>query len=207
MKNIIVLDTETCGGLGNPLVYDLGYLVADLETGAILKTRSYTIKDTFNDLPTFETAYYKEKRPLYLADLMIDQAVLINFDYALRQLKKDINKFEVQDLYAYNSAFDIRAIRGTAEKFKVNCNPATEIVDIMDFIGVITETEDYKKFCVENGYMTKHKRPQCQKKAETLKRYLSNDIKFTEDHTALSDSGIELEILLNALERLAAQND
>ena len=47
--------------------------------------------------------------------------------------------------------------------------------------------------------MTKHKRPRPQKKAETLFRYLTNNPNYTEEHTALEDSKIELFILLTAL--------
>ena len=41
-------------------------------------------------------------------------------------------------------------------------------LDIMDFIKPITNTKEYKDFCKENGYMTKHKYPRPQMKAETF---------------------------------------
>jgi NAD-dependent SIR2 family protein deacetylase len=72
----------------------------------------------------------------------------------------------------------------------------------MDYINPIISTENYKEFCKTNGFMTKHKRPQPQKKAETLYRYLTNNIDFVEEHTGLEDSLIELEILLTALAML-----
>ena len=43
----------------------------------------------------------------------------------------------------------------------------------MDFIGSITDTNEYMEFCVANGYMTKANKPQT--KAETLFRYITNN--------------------------------
>ena len=40
----IVLDTETAGGFDNQLVYEIVYVVAG-KNGAIVKTRSYIIKE------------------------------------------------------------------------------------------------------------------------------------------------------------------
>ena len=51
--------------------------------------------------------------------------------------------------------------------------------------------------CVANGYMTKANKPQI--KAETLFRYITNNNDFIEDHMALEDSRIELDILMRAL--------
>lgn len=199
-KKIIVIDTETCGGMSAPIVYDFGYVVADIESGETLKTRSYVIKEIFENLPLFETAYYKEKRPMYIERLESGYSKEIKLRYALNQLIKDINKYNVSELYAYNSAFDMRAIKSSVERLKLKSNPAAQINDIMDYISPITETEKYIEFCLENGFMTKHRKPRPQKKAETLKRYLDNNPTYTEEHTALEDSKIELEILLHALD-------
>ena len=55
----------------------------------------------------------------------------------------------------------------------------------------------YKDFCLKNGYMTKHKKPQCRFTAEILYRYLTLDTQFAESHTGLEDVLIETEILRN----------
>lgn len=203
MKNFIVLDTETCGGMAKPLVYDLGYTIAD-NVGEVIKTRSYVIKETFDNECLFNTAYYKDKRPLYLERLETKYSKLIKLKYALIQLLKDIKRYEVETLYAYNSRFDVRAIMSSVERFGLKSNPATEIADIMELIGGITDTEDYQNFCEENGFMTKHKKPKPQKKAETLYRYLTNNPDYEEEHTALEDSKIELAILMEALKNETA---
>jgi hypothetical protein len=81
----------------------------------------------------------------------------------------------------------------------VNGLGGIEIQDIMNFIKPITKSQDFVNFCESNGYMTNHKTPQPQKKAETLYRYLTNNVDYEEEHTGLEDSLIELEILMTAL--------
>lgn len=202
MKNVIVLDTETCGGFRAPLVYDFGYVIAN-ENGEVIKSRSYIIKEVYDNLPLFNTAYYAEKRPLYEARLKSGYSKKVNLAYALYQMKKDMKKYGIEK-FAYNSRFDNNALKSTMNQFrKTKHNPIENgIEDIMDYIGAITNTEQYQKFCEENGFMTKHKTPRAQKKAETLYRYLTNNPNYTEEHTALEDSKIELFILMSALDLL-----
>lgn len=196
----IVLDTETCNGFASPLVYDFGYVIAT-DTGDIVKTRSYVIKEIYDNRPLFETAYYAAKRPLYEQRLKSGYSKKVPFAYAMYQLKRDMKKYGI-DKFAYNSRFDNNALQTTMQRLnKTKQNPLenSEIIDIMKFIDKITETEDYQEFCAKNGFMTKHRKPRAQKKAETLFRYLTQDPEYNEEHTALEDSKIELFILITAL--------
>ena len=69
-----------------------------------------------------------------------------------------------------------------------------EFIDILfAFYDTIGQYEKYKKFCVENGYYTA--KGNCQLTAEICYRFVSNDTSFIEEHTALADSEIEVEIL------------
>lgn len=199
-KMRIVLDTETAGGLDSPLVYDLGYVIAT-ESGDIVKTRSYIIKEVYDNMALFETAYYKEKRPLYEERLKSGYSKKVNLSYAMYQLKKDMKKYGI-DKFAYNSRFDNKALKTTMNHFqKTKHNPLENgIEDIMNYIANITNTQEYKEFCETNGFLTKHRKPRPQKKAETLYRYLTKNPDYMEEHTALEDSKIELFILMKALE-------
>ena len=87
MKKIIVLDTETCGGFASPLVYDFGYVIAN-ENGDIIKSRSYVIKEVYDNKALFETAYYKEKRPLYEERLKSGYSKKVSFAWAMWQLER-----------------------------------------------------------------------------------------------------------------------
>ena len=195
---IIVLDTETIN-LEKQFVYDLGYTIADAD-GNVIAKKSYVISQVFNNKELFATGYYSNKMPLYLQRLESGYSKKVGWGHAMRYLANDIKKYGVSEIYAYNSKFDSKAFEFMCSWFNV-VNPlgATEVKDIMDFIKPITNTREYKEFCKSNGYMTKHKYPRPQQKAETLYRYLKQDTDFVEEHTGLEDSLIELEILMTAL--------
>ena len=60
---------------------------------------------------------------------------------------------------------------------------------------VVATMPTYKKFCFENGFVTKHKTPVPQVKAETVYRFITKDTDFIESHTGLEDVLIETEII------------
>lgn len=195
-KIIIVLDTETLG-IKNRQVYEIGYVVATAD-GKVLRERDYMIKQTYENISLFNTAYYANKRSIYEQKLADGLAKSVYWGYAMKVLANDIARYGVSELYAYNSAFDISAIELTHKRLGAKTRPTADgIIDIMDFIGSITDTNEYMEFCVANGYMTKANKPQT--KAETLFRYITNNNDFIEDHMALEDSRIELDILMRAL--------
>jgi hypothetical protein len=194
----LVLDTETIN-LEKQFVYDLGYTIADAD-GNVVARKSYVISQIFNNKELFATGYYSNKMPLYLERLASGYSKKVGWGHAMRYLANDIKKYGITEIYAYNSKFDTKAIAFMCGWFNV-VNPLgdREILDIMNFIKPITNTKEYKNFCKENGYMTKHKYPRPQMKAETLYRYLTDNVDYEEEHTGLEDSLIELEILLTAL--------
>lgn len=194
----LILDTETIS-LDKPFVYDLGYTIADAD-GNIVAKKSYVITQVWNNKELFATSYYAAKKPLYISRLKSKYSKKVSWGNAMRYLANDIKKYGVSEIFAYNSKFDTRALNFMCAWYKVvNGLGGIQIKDIMKYIAPITDTEDYKNFCETNGYMTAHKVPQCQKKAETLYRYLTKNVDFTEEHTGLEDSLIELEILMVAL--------
>lgn len=197
---VLVLDTETLG-VFNPSVYDLGYLIYDTADG-MLVSRDYITKEIYDNPKKMQTAYYYNKLPIYEERLADGYCKKTKWTYILRMLQRDINKYKPDGIYAYNSSFDTRAIAKTCELFRTKNPTADGIKDIWKGLTDphITETEEYKKFCRANGFMTKHKRPRCQAKAETVYRYLTRQTDYVEQHTALEDSKIELAILLKALE-------
>lgn len=195
---IIVLDTETIN-LEKQFVYDLGYTIADGD-GNVIAKKSYIISQVYDNKELFATGYYSNKMPLYEQRLESGYSKKVGWGHAMRFLASDIKKYKVTDIYAYNSKFDAKAFAFMCAWFNI-VNPlgAIEIKDIMDFIKPITDTSDYQEFCRSNGFMTKHRRPRPQMKAETLYRYLTKNKDYEEEHTGLEDSLIELAILMTAL--------
>ena len=193
----LVLDTETIS-LDKPFIYDLGYVITN-DKGEIILKKSYVISQVWNNKELFATSYYANKKPLYVERLKSGYSKKVSWGNAIRYLLNDIKKYNIENVYAYNSKFDSRALNFMCAWYKSKVKMNIEIQDIMEFIKPITNTKEYKDFCESNGYMTNHKKPQPQKKAETLYRYLKNDNEFIEEHTGLEDSLIELEILMTAL--------
>ena len=65
----LVLDTETCNTLEQPLPYDIGWAVCD-RFGNIYEKRSFIIEETFIDMyDVMKSAYYAEKIPHYWDDI------------------------------------------------------------------------------------------------------------------------------------------
>ena len=58
---------------------------------------------------------------------------------------------------------------------------------------VIAKMPTYKRFCEENGYLTKN--GQCRLTAEIIYRFIKKDNDFVESHTGLEDVLIEKDIL------------
>lgn len=196
---LLVLDTETIG-VECPQVYELGYLIYDTANGKVLIERDYLSRQTWDNTALMATSYYKSKIPQYEKKIADGTCKKQYWGTIMRILQKDIEKYQPDGLYAYNSNFDARSIKLTSDLHKAKINPTADgIHDIMKMINGITETDNYLSFCEMNGYMTKHKKPRVRKTAEIVYRYISGQTDFIESHTALEDSKIELSILLCAL--------
>ena len=64
-----MVDTETCGGLDNPYVYDLGMAIVDRK-GKVYAKYSFVIAEVFYGMADLmQTAYYAEKIPMYKEDI------------------------------------------------------------------------------------------------------------------------------------------
>lgn len=181
-KNYIVLDTETSKG---GRVNDIGYVIGDLKTTFISKR--FLIAET----NAIETPFYTEKIEYY--DNLIDngEVPVVPMEIAINELLNDKEKYHAT-LFAYNSPFDLNKINETL-KFVGSELKIDEIVDIRPMTSNTIINKKYMRFVKENNYISPTGIPQT--KAETMYRYLTQNTDFIENHTALSDSIIELEIL------------
>lgn len=196
----LTIDVETTGTLEEPLVYDLGGAITDRQ-GNVYETFSFIIKELWHDnWELLKTAYYSEKLPNYLKELLQGERVLIEYYQAKKYIEMLCKKYNVKAIMAHNAIFDYKATKNT-QKFLTNGKYSTflpygiEIWDTMKMAqDVIATKKSYIKFCQENGYMTKHKKPRPQLKAEVLYKFITNDVDFVESHTGLEDVLIEKEI-------------
>lgn len=193
----LMIDTETCGNLETPLVYDLGLAVVDRE-GNVYENYSLVIKEIWEQLDLLKTAYYANKLPNYLKELLEEKRVLVTFSSAQMLIESLCKKYNIKAIIAHNAYFDYKALKNTQmflTQRKTFLPYEVELWDTMKMAqDVIATKKSYIRFCEENGYMTKHKKPRVQVKAEVLYRFISGDNEFIESHTGLEDVLIEKDI-------------
>ncbi|MBR5597907.1 MAG: hypothetical protein IKW30_10925 [Lachnospiraceae bacterium] len=200
-KYMLVLDTETCNSIDEPLVYDLGMAVVD-KNGTIYETESLIIKEIFyGESELMKSSYYAKKLPQYFEDIKNGSRVVVPFYMARQKMIALMEKYGIDTVCAYNARFDFNALNTTQRwltksKYRFFFPYGTEIWDILKMAtDTICRQKMYSIFCKENDYLTGHPFPQNKRTAEVVYRYLYNDTDFIESHTALEDVSIENEIM------------
>ena len=201
---ICIFDTETTS-LDKPFCYNIGYIIADSDTGEILISREFVVEQVWHNLPLFESAYYANKRPFYVQAMRAKTIKMDKFGYICAQMRRDFKQFEVDCAFAYNSSFDEKVFNFNCDWFKC-INPFDEIPikDIRGFVHHFIVNKDYLKFCDDNGYYTET--GNYSTTAETVYRYIAKNNDFIEAHTALNDAEIEMEILFACVDNGAYLN-
>jgi hypothetical protein len=198
--NLIVLDTETTD-LTKCFCYDLGYRVLNSETGDIYADKHFIIEQVWHNLPLFESAYYKDKRPLYFELMRKHKAAMTKWGYAMRELARDIKKYDVTDAYAYNSDFDDKVIAYNCDWFK--CINPLENVPLHDIWGYasqfITNLPEYRAFCETHERFTDT--GNYKGSAEVVYQFITDNPTFEEAHMGLMDSDIESMILFHCIDK------
>lgn len=199
MSNILVFDTETTN-LEKPHCYNIGYVIRNSDTHETLCQRDFVVEQIWHNLALFVTAYYADKRPMYVERMRKRETIMDKFGYITQTMFRDIKNWEVTDVYAYNSPFDIKVFDWGCDWFK--CLNPLETVKVHDIRGhvhkVIAFTPEFQAFCDENGYYTES--GNYSTTAETVYRFITGNTDFIEEHTALSDSKIEADILQYCVE-------
>lgn len=188
----MVFDTETTS-LDKPFCYNIGYIVLD-DDGNPLKVADFVVEQIWHNLPLFQTAYYADKRPLYVSAMKARRTKMDKFGYICQQMIRDIRNFEITSAYAYNSKFDEKVFAFNCDWFK--CSNPFDLIPVYDIRGYAHNficDETYTTFCEENELFTDS--GNYSSTAEAVYRFVSGNKEFEEEHTALSDSVIEAEIL------------
>ena len=206
---IIVLDTETCPldrdfeGVTpyNMFVYDIGWAVVD-KRGNVYETKSYVNRDIFfEEKGLMNSAYYADKLPQYFDDIRSGKRKVATWYTIKNDLYETMKRYDTKIVCAHNARFDDGATKNTQRwltksKYRYFLPYGTIIWDTMKMANdVVAKTPTYRDFCFENGYVTNHKTPRPQVKAEVLYKYITGDNDFEESHTGLEDVLIEKEIL------------
>ena len=194
MSYAIVLDTETTS-LDKPFCYDISWVIIDKDNESIVDLKVNVVEQVWHNLPLFESAYYKEKRQKYIEMMRKRDAVMDKWGYIMRKLKQDILKYEINEVYAYNSDFDDKVISYNCDWFK--CNNPLENIAVYDIWGYasqfITGLKSYQQFCEEHERFTDT--GNYKGSAEVVYQYLTANPEFIEEHMGIFDSEIEAQIL------------
>lgn len=191
--NICIFDTETVS-LDKPYCYNIGFTIYNVENEEILLKADYVVEQVWHNLALFNTAYYADKREIYVGYMRSRKATLDKFGYICQRMIRLFSEYNVEFAYAYNSAFDERVFNFNCDWFK--CANPFDNVPIYDIRGYAIDklvNAEYKAFCEENEYYTES--GNYSTTAEVMTRYITKNTDFVEEHTALSDSLIETEIL------------
>lgn len=103
----VEIDSETKRKIATkkPLIYDLAWLICD-RSGYVYKRVNLIIAEIFFNEQLFNTAYYKDKKPIYLQAIANNKFQIVTFDKALEMLIADMQT--VTYSCAYNAMFDFK---------------------------------------------------------------------------------------------------
>ena len=194
MPYAMIFDTETTS-LDKPFCYDVGYAIMDTTTFQIEKQAHFVVEQVWHNLPLFESAYYKDKRAIYISLMRQHKIVMDKWGYVMRAMLRDIKQYGITEAYAYNSDFDDKVFTFNCDWFK--CNNPLETVAIYDIWGYasqfITNTPKYRMFCEQHQRFTDT--GNYKGSAEVVFQFINDKPDFIEMHMGLFDSQIESSIL------------
>lgn len=205
--NLMTIDTETCNMVdNNQLPYNLGIIVHD-KYNNIYEKYNLIIKEIFYGYEDvmFNSNYYAEKLPKYQKAIANKEMQVVTMWQAKKLIANLVEKYNIKAIIAHNAKFDYIALNNlirlvTLSKFRYFLPKGVEIWDSQYMArDTICKQKGYISWCNENGYVTKHKKPQPQQKAETLYKYISGNDDFIEDHIGLQDCEIEMQITCHCL--------
>lgn len=205
----ICIDTETANtvtledgslDMSSVLAYDVGFQVIDSHGRTYGREYSFVNVDIFIDEPELmKSAYYAKKIPQYIEDLRMGKRILADTYDIKKTLHNLIEEYDCKFIIAHNARFDRNALNTTQRwttksKYRYFLPKDIEWWDSLKIArSVLGQMPTYRKFCVDNGYLTKS--GQLRFTAEICYRFITKNNDFVESHTGLEDVKIESEIL------------
>lgn len=198
-KYIAVIDTETLG-VDVPLVYDLGITITDKQ-GRIYAQANWIVKEVFENKKQMQSAYYANKLPKYHKMIEEGSAKVLTWAQIRQAFNSMMIQYGVKVISAYNLGFDKRALAYTHKALGNKTKFLTKPYELWDIWGIATQTilrqKSYHRIANQENWKTP--KGNLLTNAEVCYRYITNQLNFIEEHTALHDSTIETAILARCL--------
>ena len=206
----LVIDTETCNTIEQPLPYDIGFAICD-RRGNIAEERSYVVAETFLDMKdTMKSAYFAEKIPQYWEDIKNGTREIKSI-YKIRKEVKDLmKKYNVKKVGAYNMGFDKRALNNVMRyATKSFCRwffPfGTEFFCIWHLATqTLLQQKTFFKMAEKNNWFSE--KGNLLTNAEITYNYIKKMSDFKEEHKGLEDVRIEIEIMAHCFRQHKKMN-
>ena len=206
----LVIDTETCNTVEQPLPYDIGFAICD-RMGNIAEERSYVVAETFLDMKdTMKSAYFAEKIPQYWEDIKNGTRKIKSIYKIRREVKDLMNKYNVKKVGAYNMGFDKRALnnvmRYTTKSFCRWFFPfGTEFFCIWHLATqTLLQQKAFFKMAEKNDWFSE--KGNLLTNAEVTYNYIKKMSDFKEEHKGLEDVRIEIEIMAHCFRQHKKMN-
>ena len=186
------LDTETVGGASAPTgMYNLGCTIHDKD-GHIFATCSMLVMEHYDEIRTDD--YAKKNFHLYEERLARgEMSAVATEEEAVSIVRNLCHFYSVRYVMAFNSGFDF---------CKTICRQLLDEFEFIDLwlmaVQTICHQKGYAKFCRENGFKSSSGKS-CATSAESVYAYITNNPDYIEEHTALNDALIEMEIFVKCL--------
>lgn len=100
--------------IAKPLVYDIGWTITDRQ-GNTIKEENFLIQETFFVPNVFNTAYYCNKRPIYMDLLASGKIKTATWNEVIILLLEDLRKVDL--VTAFNACFDFKKAIPFTEKY------------------------------------------------------------------------------------------
>lgn len=200
-NNILIIDTETVGTFGSPIIHDIGYKIIDKDFNTLAERR-HLIKELHevNPCMLYTSDFYQSKKHLYDEAKATKSVDIIPWKMAVKELMDDMRVYKVKVLSAYNMAFDYKALNATNNFFNFGDTKLMDTIDKKALLCIynlacetILDTDDYREYATMKAFISD--KGNYLTNAECCYRYLIDDPLFEEEHTALADVEIEKQIL------------
>ena len=195
----MVMDTETLG-VDKPLIYDLGVTIADKQ-GRIYAQANWIVKEVFEQKDKMQSAYYANKLPRYKEMIEKGLVMVKPWNEIIEEYNQMIVDYNVSVVSAYNLGFDKRAMTYTNKCLGNRNKVLRKNVELWDIWGMATQTilkqKTYQRMADSQNWRTP--KGNILTNAEVAYRYITNNVDFIEDHTALSDTEIETAIMARCI--------